>query len=85
MLLRRKSKERGPLDISQKLDIAHRVIVDRDNQAELAKEFRVSKGYISMISSKVREKPEVMREAFHRNNEKVSQFMKMTSEIYEYT
>ena len=51
---RRRDKKRVVLDLSSRLSITHRVLVGKESQAELAKEYRVSPVFVSLLISKMK-------------------------------
>ena len=48
--------------MEEKLEVAHDVIVDGEAQGEVARKYRVSAGVVSTLISKIRRKPELLRE-----------------------
>ena len=60
--LGRRRRRAGPLTLDGKLDIVPRVLVDGEAQKELAKEYRYSQAAVSALVTKVRKKPELLRE-----------------------
>jgi hypothetical protein len=64
--LRRKTKSIPRLDLSKKLDIAYKSIINKESQVDLAKEFKVSLAVISNVVTEAKKKPEVVREALDK-------------------
>jgi DNA-binding transcriptional regulator LsrR (DeoR family) len=64
--LRRKTKSIPRLDLSKRLDIAYKSIINHVSQADLAKEFEVSQAVISNVVTKAKKKPELIREALDK-------------------
>ena len=58
----RRSRKKYVFDLSTKLRIMHRVIVGKESQAELAKEFRVTAKFISHLISTLKKKKELLGE-----------------------
>ena len=51
-----------PFDLSTKLKIGHRVLIQKESQSDLAKEFRVSPKFISQLIASLKKKREMMHE-----------------------
>jgi len=67
---RYKSKRRGPLTISERIDIAHRVLIGFEKHSDLAKEFRVSPGVIAQVIHKAKVNKEFLSELLSKRDEK---------------
>ena len=63
-------RKREPLDFRKKLDIAHKVLVGKLFQADVAKEYGVSQGVVSQIITKIKKDPEKLSELLSRQHEK---------------
>ena len=46
-----------PLRVREKLDIAHKVLVEKISQVDVAQEYGVSQGVIGQIMHKMRKEP----------------------------
>ena len=68
--LKRRGRKPKTLGLNQKLEIVHRVLVGGESQSDLAKDFRVSQSLISNLVTKVRKKPELLRELISKRAEK---------------
>jgi hypothetical protein len=79
--LQRKKKTNQRLDISERLDIAYKGIVNSESQADLAKEYRVSQAVISLVVTSAKKQPEVGREALEKQHELESKMINITQEI----
>ena len=51
---RKRSKRRGPLSTSEKVDIVYRVMINYDKHDEIAREYRVTKQVIAHLMMKAR-------------------------------
>ena len=60
--LKRRRRRAKPLDLDQKLRIVERVIIDGECQGDVAKDYRLSPAAVSSLITKVRKKPELLRE-----------------------
>ena len=69
-LRRRRQVRKSCLTLEEKLDIAHRVIVCREAQKELAQEYRVSQLVVSVLVGKVRKKPSLLAELLSERESK---------------
>jgi hypothetical protein len=56
-------KHRKKLNTSDKLEIAHKVVMDLEKQVDVAREFSISASRVSEIVKEARKQPEVIREA----------------------
>jgi hypothetical protein len=52
--LRRKRRRQGPLKVRDRLDIAHKVLVQDIPQVDVAQEYGVSQGVVGQIMLKIR-------------------------------
>ena len=68
--MRRRRRKTRQLSLDQKLDVVHRALVGREAQMELAREFRVSQAVVSLLVTKVRKRPEFLRELVSERTEK---------------
>ena len=55
--LRKRSRKKGPLKLSDKIDIVHQVVQQHVPTKVVAKKHRVTQGYVSLLVSKCRKKP----------------------------
>ncbi len=67
---RHRSKRRGPLTISERIDIAHRVLVGYEMHADLAREYRVSSGVIAQLIFKAKRHKGFLKELLMKRDEK---------------
>jgi hypothetical protein len=79
--LRQKRKNMGKLALDQRLEIVFKSLMNLDSQTGLAKEYGVSPSTISLIITKAKRKPEVLREALGKQHEEESETLKITQEI----
>jgi hypothetical protein len=70
-------KHRAKLSISDKLEIAHKVIIDLEMQSDIAREYRVSNSRVSEIVKAAKKKPETMREAIEEEHGKAQQIFQL--------
>jgi xylose isomerase len=70
-------KHRAKLDTSEKLGIAHKVIIDLEIQSDVAREYRVSNSRVSQIVKAAKKKPEMMREAVEEEDRRVQQIFQL--------
>ena len=68
--LKRRRRRAKPLDLDQKLRIVERVIIGGESQSDLAKDYRLSPAAVSNLITKVRKKPELLRELITQRSEK---------------
>ena len=68
--LKRRRRRAKPLDLDQKLRIVERVIIGGESQTDLAKDYRLSPAAVSNLITKVRKKPELLRELITQRSEK---------------
>ena len=68
--LKRRGKKPKTIGLDQKLQILERVLIDGESQSDVAKDFRVSQPLVSNLITKVRKKPELMRELISKRAEK---------------
>ena len=59
---RKRSRRDGPLTLSQKTLIVYRVLVEKMAQKDVAKEFRVTQGYISLLCNRCIKKPSLLQD-----------------------
>jgi hypothetical protein len=70
-------KHRAKLDTSDKLGIAHKVIIDGEVQSDVAKEYRISNSRVSQIVKASKKKPEMTREAIEEEHGRVQQIFQL--------
>ena len=51
---RKRSKRRGPLSTSEKVDIVHRVLISYEKHADIAREYRVTQQVIAHLMMKAK-------------------------------
>ena len=68
--MKHKGRRVKQLNLDQKLEIVHRILVDGEAQKDLAKEFRLSQALVSILVGKVRKKPEFLAELISKRAEK---------------
>ena len=66
---RHRSKRRGPLTITERIDIVHRVLIGHEKHAELAREHRVTAAVIGMVMTKARRNPKFLRALLEKRDE----------------
>ena len=79
--LRRKKKTNQRLDLSERLDVAYKSIVNRESQADLAKEYQVSQAVISLVVTSAKKQPEAGRKALEKQHELESKMINITQGI----
>ena len=70
---RRHSCRKGkPLTVHEKLDIAHKVLVENELRKDVAKEYRISYQVVNRIVDKVKKKPGWLTEIISQHEEKAT-------------
>ena len=67
--LRKRSKRRKPMPVSEKVQIVHQVLVDQEMLKDVAREYRVSVPVVFQLVKKAREKPRFLEELIHQRDE----------------
>ena len=67
---RRRSNRRPRLSTSDKVEIVHKVINQHHSHKEVAKEFRVTQGYVALLCSKTRKNPKFFGELVTKDTRK---------------
>jgi hypothetical protein len=66
---RKRSKRRGPLTTSEKVDIVHRVLISYEKHAEIAKEYRVTPQVIAHLMMKAKKNQQFLLELIIERDE----------------
>ena len=66
---RRYSRKRKPLSTEDKIDITHRVLVQFEKQADVAKQYRVSSQVVSSLVSRAKSDKSYLRELLNKHDE----------------
>jgi hypothetical protein len=66
---RKRSKRRGPLTTSEKVDIVYRVLISYEKHAEIAREYRVTQQVIAHLMMKAKKNKEFLLELFEKRDE----------------
>ena len=80
---RKKCRTNKKLQLSEKIQIAHRVLIKEVPLRQVAKEFRIAQSYVSRIVLKVRKKPEVLEELVEERNVREEETERISSSIVE--
>ena len=62
IIARRNGGNRPKLTTGDKIAIVHKILCQHVPEKNVAKEFRISRGYVSTLSNKARRNPGVLRE-----------------------
>ena len=68
--LRKRRSRKGPLKVKDKIEIVFQVMCLHAPAKHLAKKYRVTESYISLLVHKVKKKPELLRQLFEKDIEK---------------
>ena len=63
-------KHRPKLSTADKVDIVRRVLVEKEKLSDVARVYRVTVPYISILSTRVRKKKDVFGEAYQKQADK---------------
>jgi hypothetical protein len=66
---RKRSKRRGPLTTSEKVDIVHRVLISYEKHAEIAREYRVTNQVIAHLMMKAKKNKQFLQELFEQRDQ----------------
>jgi Trp operon repressor len=66
---RKRSKRRGPLTTSEKVDIVHRVLISYEMHAEVAREYRVTPQVIAHLMMKAKKNKQFLHELLVERDE----------------
>lgn len=68
--MRKRSRKRGVLSTNDKINITHRVLVDFEKQAEVAKDFRVTPQVVASIIFKAKRNKKFLEELLVKDGNK---------------
>ena len=71
-IVRKKGKKRPKLTNQDKIAIIHKVLIEHVPALEIAKEYRISYAYVSLLASKAKKTPDFLREVISVEEEKNS-------------